>query len=430
VSDFGALPPEINSGRLYAGPGSGPMMAAATAWDGLAAELGTASSGYSSIISELTRTGWIGPASMSMVAAATPYATWLGATAQLAEQAGVQARAAAAAYEAAFAMTVPPPEIAANRVLLRSLIATNFFGQNTPAIAATEAQYGEMWAQDAAAMYGYAGSSATASELSPFAPPPTTTTSAAAGLQAAAVEAAATTSAGTSGETVSSMTTDLAATAAVPQALQQLSNALLDPSSAEPWIVSFLGSLTAANRTALVRTFVGLPYFTLGMGQSALALALVQIPGNPASAGGSGSSVSTYWGPTVFATLSPSANPGPVGAYAGPSHLAVTMGRAPLEGLHWAQAQPHPSFGGPVHVAVGKAGALRSMSVPSGWVERVAPQAQTDWATEESLAPVRGAGTNAILTGVNTSGAGAHAGGFVHKYGFRYKVMLRPPYGG
>ncbi|ORB32742.1 PPE domain-containing protein, partial [Mycobacterium paraseoulense] len=23
--DFGALPPEINSGRMYAGPGSGPM---------------------------------------------------------------------------------------------------------------------------------------------------------------------------------------------------------------------------------------------------------------------------------------------------------------------------------------------------------------------------------------------------------------------
>ncbi|TWS86914.1 PPE domain-containing protein, partial [Mycobacterium tuberculosis] len=23
--DFGALPPEINSGRMYCGPGSGPM---------------------------------------------------------------------------------------------------------------------------------------------------------------------------------------------------------------------------------------------------------------------------------------------------------------------------------------------------------------------------------------------------------------------
>ena len=56
-----------------------------------------------------------------------------------------------------------------------ALIATNFLGQNMPAIAATEAQYGEMWAQDAGAMYGYAAASAAASQLSPFTPPPQTT---------------------------------------------------------------------------------------------------------------------------------------------------------------------------------------------------------------------------------------------------------------
>ena len=52
--------------------------------------------------------------------------------------------------------------IAANRTQLASLVATNIFGQNTPAIAANEAQYGEMWAQDATAMYGYAANSAAA----------------------------------------------------------------------------------------------------------------------------------------------------------------------------------------------------------------------------------------------------------------------------
>jgi PPE-repeat protein len=31
--NFGVLPPEINSGRMYAGAGSGPMLAAASAWD-------------------------------------------------------------------------------------------------------------------------------------------------------------------------------------------------------------------------------------------------------------------------------------------------------------------------------------------------------------------------------------------------------------
>ena len=63
-----------------------------------------------------------------------------------------QAKAAVAAYEAAFAATVPPPVIEANRALLMMLIATNILGQNTPAIAATEADYMEMWAQDSAAM--------------------------------------------------------------------------------------------------------------------------------------------------------------------------------------------------------------------------------------------------------------------------------------
>ena len=102
-----------------------------------------------------------------MTAAAGSYVEWLSATAAQAEQTAAQARAAAAAYEAAFALTVPPPVIAANRSLLAALVATNFLGQNTPAIAATEAQYAEMWAQDAVAMYGYAGSSASATALTP-----------------------------------------------------------------------------------------------------------------------------------------------------------------------------------------------------------------------------------------------------------------------
>ncbi|WP_230872431.1 PPE family protein [Mycobacterium canetti] len=176
--DFGALPPEINSGRMYCGPGSGPMLAAAAAWDGVAVELGLAATGYASVIAELTGSPWVGAASLSMVAAATPYVAWLSQAAARAEQAGMQAAAAAAAYEAAFVMTVPPPVITANRVLVMTLIATNFFGQNSAAIAVAEAQYAEMWAQDAVAMYGYAAASASASRLIPFAAPPKTTNSA------------------------------------------------------------------------------------------------------------------------------------------------------------------------------------------------------------------------------------------------------------
>jgi PPE-repeat protein len=197
VLDYAALPPEINSGRMYVGAGSGPLLAAVAAWDGLASELSLAASSYQSTVSELTGGAWLGPASVSMAAAAAPYVGWMNATAAQAEQTADQARAAAAAYEAAFSAHVPPPLIAANRSLLMSLVATNIVGQNTPAIAATEAQYAQMWAQDAAAMYGYAGASAAAMTLTPFTSPTQNTDPAGTGAQAAAVTSAAGTSTGT-----------------------------------------------------------------------------------------------------------------------------------------------------------------------------------------------------------------------------------------
>jgi PPE-repeat protein len=214
--DFGALPPEVNSGRMYAGAGSGPMVAAAAAWDGLAAELSSAATSYRSTVSELTGGAWLGPASASMAAAAAPYAAWMTTTAAQAQQSASQAWSAVAAYETAFAGTVAPPVIAANRALLASLVATNIVGQNTPVIAATEAQYGEMWAQDAAVMYGYAGSSAAAATLTAFSAPPQTTNPAGESAQSAAVAQSASTSAATGGvqQVLSS----------VPTALQQLAS--------------------------------------------------------------------------------------------------------------------------------------------------------------------------------------------------------------
>ena len=93
--DFGIYPPEINSGRMYTGPGSGPMLAAAQAWGGLADELYTAASAYQSVVSELTSGSWSGPSSTSMTAAAGPYVEWLTSTAAQAEQLGILASLAA-----------------------------------------------------------------------------------------------------------------------------------------------------------------------------------------------------------------------------------------------------------------------------------------------------------------------------------------------
>ncbi|OBJ76703.1 hypothetical protein A5656_28200 [Mycobacterium gordonae] len=185
--DFGIYPPEINSGRIYAGPGAGPMQAAAQAWQSVADQLYATISGYQSAVSELAEGAWSGPSSVAMSAAAGSYVEWLSATAARAEQTAAQAWTAIAAYEAVFAATVPPPEIAANRGLLAVLVATNFLGQNTPAIAATEALYAEMWAQDSLAMYNYAASSAAASVLTPFTPPHQNTDSGGTAGQAAAI---------------------------------------------------------------------------------------------------------------------------------------------------------------------------------------------------------------------------------------------------
>ncbi|MCV7164793.1 PPE domain-containing protein [Mycobacterium stomatepiae] len=172
--DFGLLPPEINSGLMYTGPGSGPMLANAASWEALSAELESAAANYASQITGLAGQ-WFGPSSMQMAAAAGPYVEWLQASAAQAAQSAAQAYSAAAAYEAAYTMTVPPPLIAANRLQLAALTATNFFGQNTAAIAATEAEYAEMWVQDTTAMHAYATDAEVASTLETFEEPPQTT---------------------------------------------------------------------------------------------------------------------------------------------------------------------------------------------------------------------------------------------------------------
>ncbi len=146
VLEFAWLPPEINSSRIFAGAGSGPLHVAATAWEGLAQDLQASASSFDSVIVGLTAGPWAGPASASMAAAATPYVGWLTAAAGQAASAGAQARAAATAFEVAQAATVHPAAVTANRTTLATLIATNFFGINAPAIAATEFQYVEMWA--------------------------------------------------------------------------------------------------------------------------------------------------------------------------------------------------------------------------------------------------------------------------------------------
>jgi PPE-repeat protein len=252
---YSAFPPEINSGRMYAGPGSGSMRAAAAAWDGLASELQSTVSSYSSVIDGLTSGAWVGPSSLNMAAAVTPYLAWMQGTAAQAAEAAAQATAAATAYETAFAAHVPPAEIAANRSQLASLMATNVFGQNTAAIAATEAQYGEMWAQDALAMDNYAGSSAAAAKVTPFTPAPQITNTSGVASQAAAVAQAASTPAGSVQSLVTAAANPLTTGNPLLQAFANLSTDYT--STINGALNSLFGSTGASTITGMINAVKG-----------------------------------------------------------------------------------------------------------------------------------------------------------------------------
>ncbi len=276
--DFGALPPEINSARMYAGPGSSSFQVAASAWNGLAAELQSAAQGYETTITQLAGDEWNGPASAAMASAAQPYITWMQETAAQAEQAATQAQAAAAAFEQAFAATVAPPLVAANRAETAAAVQANVFGQYTPLIMQLEAQYAQMWAQDAAAMYGYAGQSAAAAKVTPFATPAATTNPGGTADQSAAVGQATATSAATSSQTILQELISL-----LPSNIQALltpagfQSAFGTPSSIEGTLFGYIFGTTVlptslAGLVTLYSPYAslfynteGLPYFSTGM---------------------------------------------------------------------------------------------------------------------------------------------------------------------
>jgi PPE-repeat protein len=411
--EFGALPPEINSGLMYTGPGSGPMLAASLAWAALADDLYSTATSYGSVISDLTAS-WLGPSSALMAAAAAPYVSWISATAAQAEQTATQAAAAAAAYEAAFAMTVPPAVIAANRALLMALIATNFLGQNTAAIMATEAQYMEMWAQDAAAMYGYAGAASAASTLTPFTSPLQTTNPAGVGGQAAAVAQAAGTSAGTGAQTVSPLTSAVSTpltSVATPGALEGLASTVTSSSSS----TSPLSSLT-----------------TLTSSSTALTSGTSLVSGTASSASMATSGISMLGSAS---SLMNSIGPATSAFGKGFQVFGSAMSTGASSG---AGALSSPGMGGTaVTAGVGRAASLGALSVPQGWTS--AAPAFSQVASALPAASGLGAPPPVVPGGpagpfgapaANMAGRGGTSQPVAARYYVRPAMVQRPVYGG
>jgi PPE-repeat protein len=368
--DYGALPPEFNSGRMYAGPGAGSMLAAAAAWNGLAAELQSAASSYGSVISALTSGPWMGPSAMAMAAAAAPYVAWMGATAEQAELAGNQALTAAGAYAAAFAMTVPPMEIAANRALLMMLIATNFFGQNTPAIAATEAHYVEMWAQDALAMYTYAANSAAATaRVTPFTAAPETTNLGGLAAQAAASVQSAGSSVGTGVQsalshmisTFSGALQSLTSPASSTSGLSGIASSVLGGSSAAATTTGPFGTLMNTSGLSLggimqgaLSSYAVVPaWFGMFMGEAALGPLMgtpitnaLTAAANPAAAGAAEGAAAAAEGALGSGVAGGLGDISGLGSLAGLGQAASLGGLSVPPSWGWAAAGPASMLGG------------------------------------------------------------------------------------
>ena len=396
------LPPEISSTQIYAGPGSGSLMAAAAAWNGVAAEMTSGALGLDQVITALSSEEWLGGASAAMVSAVQPYLEWMTTSAAQAEEAAAQAQSAAAAYETVLAAVTPPPAILLNRTELAQAMATNVLGQNNGVISQLEAQYQEFWANNTAALYNYANQSAAATKLTAFKSPPTVANPAAATTSTAA-------NTGTSAARVQQTLQQYLQ--GIQTAIGQLSTpkgtgklvgqiGAENPLLTQVWFLLTGNSVLPSNLGSVVNAYTpyasffynteGLPYFSVGMGN---------------------------FGVQISKTL------GWIGGAAAPAAAAVPKGLPGLGGLlGGAGAAAH----------LGSATSIGKLSVPATWAGAVqaAPHASAIPVSSVSAAPEAG-GPGNLLGGMPLAGAGSGtAGAAGPRYGFRPTVMARPPLGG
>jgi PPE-repeat protein len=390
VFDFGSRPPEINSALIYSGAGAGPLSVASSAFANLSSELSSNATSYESVISQLTGSEWQGPSSEAMAAAAQPYITWLTTTSGQLQEASTKAMASAAAYQTAYSSSIPPSVILANRTQLAQLVARNTLGQYTGAIAANEAQYGEFWAQDAAAMYGYASASSAAATLSPLNPPATTTNPAGQGQQASAVSSAV----GSNGSS-----------AALNNSLGGLQNAA--SAAASPAADTGTSILSALNSLFGV-PIVGNGIYNIGVTlawNTAMMTATLPLLGHFLA------------GAPFGVTISDTA---PLGAGLGFGTTLAGAGES-LGGV-----------GGATLAGMGSATSVGGMSVPAAW-SAATPEVAVGEATltgsgwtaavDEGAVGASGGGMNGVMPGMASAGGKSGMGMAGPRYGVKPKVM-------
>jgi PPE-repeat protein len=347
---FSFIPPEINSTLMYAGPGSGPLAAAATGWQGLASDLQATADSFQSIVTSLTTGPWTGPSSQAMAASVAPYTAWLTNTSAQAQQTAAQAAASVNAYEAAYAATIPPQLVFANRAELMLLVATNFFGQNTPAIAANEATYAGYWATDATAMNTYLAAATQTTALPQMAAPMTATNGTA--------QAAASTS---STQTLSSL-------------LQSLTNGvntfLSSPTQLNSWLGDLGLNVTSSGwsgELAAIQSALGITAGTAGLTSSSLiplqaAYYLLMAASMPAR---------------MFMSMGTGAAAGrgaTGGIMAGSEGLMQSIGQfvdGKMQAIVGSVSGQLKTWGSAITAQLGRASTMGGLSVPHAWSEAV-----------------------------------------------------------
>jgi PPE-repeat protein len=262
-----------------------------------------------------------------------------------------------------------------------------------------------MWAQDAAAMYGYAASSAAASTLTPFTPPPQTTTSAGLGGQAAVLAHVTGTSAASgTQETLSQLTS------AVPSTLQSLASPLA--STTPGW--DFLSS-------NFVNGVVSGGYVNPAMIEPAVMASMAdvnavalggepQITALPPMGSGEGN-------PLWLPKLSPS----------------VTVPSSPASAPFSAAGVSGVDLSG-VSAGTNQAAVIGRMSVPQSWtaaaqVENHAGGALPGPGWTSTTLPESSPGVPG-MPGVPAVGTAGRHFGNGPRYGFHVTVMPRPPAAG
>lgn len=172
--EYSAFPPEVNSGRLTAGPGESSMHVASSAWSQLGAVIASVIDDVVSAVRELAAVGWNGPTGLAASAAFVPYTDWLTGAVAYANEMGAAERALAIAYRAAALTTPLVPVVVGNQVTFDALAATNVLGINSGAMLANRAAYTEMWVQAAGAMdtYSAVANGLAATTTVGLAPPP------------------------------------------------------------------------------------------------------------------------------------------------------------------------------------------------------------------------------------------------------------------